>query len=111
MMPCQSYESSWARKSDDYEIRQIKQEADRLARIACRALQTLEDYGQADFLLLKDTEVREWWTAHKEADRKAHAAAEAKRRREELRAAALAKLTEEERAALGIKTPRRKTGV
>jgi len=110
-MPCQSYETTWARDSDDYEIREIKREADRLARIACQAMQTLEDMGRADFLLLKDTEVREWWTAHKEADRKAREAAEAKLRRDELKRAALAKLTPEERAALGIKTPQRKAGV
>jgi hypothetical protein len=110
-MPCQSYETSWARDSDDYEVRKVKREADRLARIACQAMQTLEDMGHADFLLLKDTEVREWWAAHKEADRKAREAFEAKLRREELKAAALAKLTPEERTALGIKTPRRKTGV
>jgi hypothetical protein len=110
-MPCQSYETTWARESNDYEVRKIKREADRLARIACQAMQALEGMGKADFLLLKDTEVREWWTAHKEADRKAREAAEAKLRREELKRAALAKLTPEERAALGIKTPRRKTGV
>ena len=110
-MPCMSYETTWARDSDDYEVRKVKREADRLARIACQAMQTLEDMGKADFLLLKDSEVREWWTAHKEADRKAQAAAAEKLRREELKRAALAKLTPEERAALGIKTPRRKAGV
>jgi hypothetical protein len=110
-MPCMSYETNWARESNDYEVRRVKREADRLARIACQAMQALEDMGRADFLLLKDTEVREWWTAHKEADRKAREAAEAKLRREELKRAALAKLTPEERAALGVKTPRRKTGV
>jgi hypothetical protein len=106
-----SYETNWARNSDDHEVRKVKREADRLARIACQAMQALEDMGKADFLLLKDTEVREWWAAHKEADRKAREAFEAKLRREELKAAALAKLTPEERTALGIKPPRRKTGV
>lgn len=110
-MPCNSYESNWASDSSVYEVRKIKREADRLARIACQAMQTLEDMGQADFLLLKDSEVREWWVAHKEADRKAREAAAEKLRREELREAALAKLTPEERTALGIKTPRRKAGV
>ena len=110
-MPCMSYETTWARNSDDYEVRKVKREADKLARIACRAMQALEDMGKADFLLLKDSEVREWWSAHKEADRKAREAEEAKLRREELKALALAKLTPEERAALGIKTPRRKSGV
>jgi hypothetical protein len=106
-MPCQSYESNWASDSNDYEVRKIKREADRLARIACRAMEALTEAGQADFLLLKDDETREWWTAHQEADRRAREQAEAKLRREELKAAALAKLTQEEREALGIRVVKR----
>lgn len=107
-MPCQSYESSWATRSDDYEVRKIKREADKLARIACRALEALTEAGKADFLLLKDDETREWWIAHQEADRKAREKEEAQIRREELKAQALSKLTDEERAALGVKTARQK---
>jgi homoserine trans-succinylase len=102
-MPCQSYDTAWAANSNDYEIRKLKTEADKLARIACRALDALTEAGQADFLLLKDDETREWWVAHQEADRKAREKEEARIRREELKAAALSKLTQEEREALGIK--------
>jgi hypothetical protein len=102
-MPCMSYESNWAADSSDFEVRKIKREADKLARIACRALEALTEAGQADFLLLKDDETREWWAAHQEADRKAREKEAARIRREELKAAALAKLTQEEREVLGIK--------
>ena len=102
-MPCQSYDSIWASESSDVEVRKIKREADKLARIACRALEALTEAGQADFLLLKDDETREWWAAHQEADRKAREKEAARIRREELKAAALSKLTQEEREALGIK--------
>jgi hypothetical protein len=107
-MPCLSYDTQWASDSNDYEVRKIKREADKLARIACRALEALTEAGQADFLLLKDDETREWWVAHQEADRKAREKEEARIRREELKAAALAKLTQEEREVLGIKSVERR---
>lgn len=97
-MPCRDYE-------DDYgwEGRQLREQNDRLARIACAAMTELEANGIEDALLLKNAELREWWAAHKEADRKAHEAAEAKRRKAELKRQALAKLSAEELEALGIK--------
>lgn len=102
-MPCQSYESSWARNSDDSEVRKLKKEADKLARIACKALTELEENGVAEVLLLKDDEVREWWAKHQEDDRKA-AEALAKRQLEaKMRKEALSKLTDEEKRLLGIK--------
>lgn len=52
------------------EILRLKEQGDRLARIACKAMTALEKDGHADFLLLKDDEVRDWWLKHKEADRK-----------------------------------------
>ena len=103
-MPCQSYESDWARSSNDSEVHRLKAEADRLARIACSAMTALTDAGQADFLLLKNEEVREWWITHQEADRREQERQAEKRRRIELRAQALSKLSAEERRALGIKT-------
>ena len=68
-MPCMSYDTNWAKSSSDRDIKRLKAEADKLARIACKALAALEDMGKEDFLLLKDDEVRVWWKAHKEADR------------------------------------------
>jgi hypothetical protein len=101
-MPCMSYDTQWASGSSDSDVKRLKKEADKLARIACRALQELENNGIEDMLLLKDDETREWWLKHKEADRKAREKREAKERRERVKAEALAKLSQEEREVLGI---------
>jgi len=102
-MPCQSYDNSWDSGDDDRrKIRELKKQADMLARIACKALTELEDNKIEDMLLLRDDEVRGWWLRHKEDDRKAKEAREAKERREAKKAAALAKLSEEEKELLGI---------
>jgi hypothetical protein len=84
-------------------MQQMKARNDLLARVACRALTELEDNGIADMLLLRDDETREFWIKHKEFDRKRRAAEEKKLRLEELKKAALAKLSNDEREALGIK--------
>lgn len=102
-MPCMSYDTNWAKSSSDRDVRVLKKEADKLARIACRALQALEDMGKEDFLLLKDDEIRVWWTAHKEADRAAREAERAKQERMEAKARAMAKLTDEDKILLGLK--------
>jgi len=42
-MPCQSYDSSWDRADDDRQkIKELKKQADMLARISCKALTELE---------------------------------------------------------------------
>lgn len=74
-----------------------------LARIACKAMSELVAQGKADFLLIKDDEVRDWWEQHQEADRKAREAREKKEREAKIRKEALAKLTAEEKKILGIK--------
>ena len=107
-MPCRDYEDDHRSSMADSDQR------DRLARIACKAMQELERQGTQDFLLLRDEEVRQWWEAHKIADAKATAErAErqrreqerlaAKQRRAELKARALAKLDPDEIKALGVK--------
>jgi len=63
----------------------------------------LVEQGKADFLILRDDEVREWWEQHQEADRKAREARERKAREAKIRKEALAKLTPEEKKILGIK--------
>ena len=100
-MPC--YDGSGPSYSDTFEMQQMKARNDLLARVACRALTELEDNGIADMLLLRDDETREFWIKHKEFDRKRKAAEEKKLRLEEVKKAALAKLSNEEREALGIK--------
>lgn len=92
---------------NDSEVRSLRARCDLLARVACRALTELEDNGIADMLLLRDDETRDFWVKHKEFDAKRKAAEAEKRRKAKIKKEALAKLTPEEREALGItvKTP------
>jgi len=103
-MPCMSYDTNWASSSNDRDIKRLKAEADKLARIACKAMTELVKSGHADFLVLKDDEVRDWWEAHQEADRKAQEAKLERQRRAQVKKEALAKLSDEEKKILGIKT-------
>lgn len=98
-----SYETNWASTSSDRDVKLMKRECDKLARIACKAMEELVSQGKADFLLLRDTEVLDWWTKHQEDDRKHREAEEEKRRRAQIREAALSKLTDEEKKILRIK--------
>lgn len=102
-MPCMSYDTNWASSSNDRDIKRLKSEADKLARIACKAMTELVKSGHADFLVLKDDEVREWWDKHQEDDRKAQEAKLERARRAKLKKDALAKLSDEEKKILGIK--------
>jgi len=102
-MPCMSYDTNWASSSNDYDVKRLKKEADKLARIACKAMTELVKSGHADFLVLKDDEVREWWDKHQEDDRKAQEAKAEKARKAKLKREALAKLSDEEKKILGIK--------
>lgn len=103
-MPCRDY------SSDDWGVSssapKLKAQMDKLARIACRAMEALEKDGRADFLLLEDDEVREWWTEHKEADRKERARVAEQQRREAVKQEALNKLSDEEKELLGLKKPK-----
>ena len=97
-MPCMSYDDD-----PHADLREWKKKTDKLARIACKAMTELTEQGKADFLLIKDDEVREWWEAHQIADRQAREAREKKERENRIRQEALAKLTPEEKKILGIK--------
>ena len=105
-MPCRDYPSdSYSDPADSWQYRELKLKAraDMLARIACKAMTELESNSIEDLLLLKDDEVRTWWAAHKEADRKAREKEERKKQHLKLRRSALKKLSEEEKIALGLK--------
>jgi hypothetical protein len=103
-MPCRDYEDDNRYENYDSEIRALKKQNDRLARIACNAMTALEEDGRADLLLLKDDEVRTWWKAHKIADAKAQADKIEKERLARVKQEALSKLSAEERKVLGIKS-------
>jgi len=102
-----SYESNWASDSNDRDVKRLKKEADKLARIACKAMTELVKSGHADFLVLKDDEIREWWEQHQEADRKAQEAQLEKERRAQVKKEALAKLSDDEKRVLGISVPKK----
>ena len=104
-MPCMSYDTNWANSSSDSDVKRLKEEADKLARIACAAMTELEKMGKEDFLILKNEEVGQWWAKHKEADRKEQERIAEKARKERVKAEALARLTDEEKELLGLKKP------
>jgi len=105
-MPCQSYDSSWDSGDDDRrKIRELKKQADMLARIACKALNELEKNQIEDMLLLRDDEVRVWWKQHKEDDAREQARVAEIERKERIKAEALASLSDEAKELLGLKKP------
>lgn len=104
-MPCQSYDNSWDDGGDARKIRELKKQADKLARIACKALTELEKNGVEDLLLLKDDEVRQWWQQHKEDDAREQARLAEIERKERIKAEALASLSDEAKELLGLKKP------
>lgn len=112
-MPCRDYDYS-SSHSDGVRERELLEQNNRLARIACKVMKELVKNEVADFILLKDDEVREWWEKHQEDDRKealarrekarkAKLAREEKARNDAIRREALFKLTAEEKKILGIK--------
>jgi hypothetical protein len=81
----------------------LKQRCDRLTAYLHVALTQLEAEGRADFIFLKHDEIRNWWIERQAAIRAHEEAQSAKQRKAELKLQALAKLSMEERRALGIK--------
>lgn len=75
-------------------------EIERLTRVSCDLLRTLESCG-VDFKQFSP-ETRQWWETHKAHDERRAAAQSAIVQREKLRTEALAKLTPEEKQALGV---------
>ncbi len=100
-MPCRHYES------DDWGVSssapKLKAELDKMARIACAAMEELVRQGKADFLVLKNEEVRDWWEAHVKADRAEKARVAEEERKARIRQEALDRLTDEEKELLGLK--------
>jgi hypothetical protein len=81
----------------------MKKQCDRLAGFAHIAMQALEEDGRADFVLLKHDDMRDWWKERKIEIQRLEEAELAKKRKAELRERALARLTDEEKEALGLK--------
>ena len=58
--------------------------------------------GAADFLLIRDQQIREWWESVVARRKKEQELKERQERQQQLRESALSKLSSEEREALGI---------
>ena len=107
-MPCRDYEDDYR---PDPSVGMLKERLDKLSRIACKALTHIEETNDGlEILILQDPEIAEWWSQHKENDRKAQE--EAKKRRQEIAAKAAltrkrneikARLTPDELKILGVK--------
>jgi len=95
------YRDFTSRESDS--AYSLKKKCDQISGIAHIAMQTLEENGIADFVLLKHDNIRDWWKERKLEIERRNAEAEARVRKAELRARALSRLTEEEKEALGLK--------
>lgn len=110
-MPCRSYDDEVT--YGPAGSNETRAKLDMLARIACRALTALEEIADGAGIastidnVLTDKEVLDWWPAHKAADaaekRRKEAAAKKSREAKKRRDVALAKLTPEDRKALGLK--------
>ena len=104
-MPCRDYFTDNMPLRSSSEAHILKQRADLLARVACRALTALETFDP-ELNSVKDKELRKFWADHKSADNKRKLAEEkekaAKAEKDKLRKAALAKLTPEEIEAFGL---------
>ena len=81
----------------------LKKQCDRLSNFAYIAMKHLEDNNMQDFVLLKHDDLASWWTDHKAQMHRDQLAREARQRRAEVRDRALARLTDEEKEALGLK--------
>ncbi len=101
-MPCRDYESDY---SSNWRQEEYKRQCDKLARIACAAMEELARQGREDFLVLKNPEVAEWWAEHVKADKAEKARIAEEERRARVKAEALARLTDEEKELLGLKKP------
>ena len=95
-----------AKKADNIHVYQDQDYIDTLSgvtKIAVITISELVNQGKADFLFLRDEEVKNFWDKHLVKIVAIREEKERVEREKEMRKAALAKLTSEEKKLLGIK--------
>ena len=100
-MPCRDYGYDEYR---DSHTRAVTARLDMLARIACKAINKIEDSGDTALLtqVLKDRETNEWYQEHKKQDLNRKKQIEKEKEKARVQKEALAKLTPEELIACGL---------
>lgn len=109
-MPCLTYDPP---DNTPSPVPDLKRQIADLEAALCAALTVLDNESEngedgIGMLNLKEAGVnekklRKWWASHKKRDADRRRAEYEKQRKEQLRASALSKLSDEERQALGIK--------
>jgi hypothetical protein len=95
-----------AKKADNIHVYQDQDYIDTLSgvtKIAVITISELVNQGKADFLFLRDEEVKDFWDKHLVKIVAIREEKERQRKNDEIRKAALAKLTPEEKRLLGLK--------
>lgn len=96
-MPC--YVTGSAEGDARLSAREAQQRATLAARVACEALSLLE---QGSYVEVLSEEAQVWWAQHKLVDEQRRKSESAEAEKERLREAAISKLSDEERKALGL---------
>ena len=96
-MPC--YMTGSAESDARMGEREAQERAQAATRVACEAMQELEDDGE---LSRVSAESQLWWQNHKATDAERRQREQDEEDRQELRKSGLSKLSTEERKALGL---------
>jgi hypothetical protein len=99
---------SWNREEEMWSDAEYRKEVAKLKHIAAAALTTLEENEIADFLLLKDDQVRHWWQKHKAEEVERLKRIAERERRATLKAELLARLSDDEKELLGLTKQKQK---
>jgi hypothetical protein len=103
-MPCRDYDSDTPKRAEDFAHHFLH--AGETAELLCSLMKNIESAkveANADLSWIVPTNVALWWEQHKIRDKEKAAVEAAARKTKELRGKALAKLSVEEKLALGLK--------
>lgn len=87
---------------DSSELTPVTREDKLFESFAKEAMRGLVEHGVADFVLLKNDKLRTWWQVVVKAEQIEQAKREAAEHKRQLKEQALAKLSDEEKEALGL---------
>jgi hypothetical protein len=98
-MPCRDY------YSDFYESAESARRLDRATRLLCALIKGVQCNDAGIYMAVdiqQDGDLERWWKAHQAADNEQREQEHQRQKQAEIKKSAIAKLTGEERAALGV---------